>query len=88
MFVIEDDIHCEHMGRFETRTDALVELRRLAAIPWDQDPNTAPCTNWCNCGREYRLIEYDTATVPWREVTSSPALKASAARLTWLLPEG
>ncbi|WP_430420010.1 hypothetical protein [Phenylobacterium sp.] len=88
MFVIEDDIHADQMSKFEARADALVELRRLAAIPWDQDPNTAPCTNWRNCGREYRLIEYDTTTMPWREVASTPALNISAAGMRWLLPEG
>lgn len=88
MFVIEDDIHCEQKGAFETRAEAVAELRRLAAIPWDQEPNVAPCTGWRDCGREYRLIEYDAATTCWREVASVGALNISAAGTSWLLPEG
>lgn len=87
MFIIEDEAHSEHMGRFDTRAEAVAELRRLATVAWDQEPNCAPCTSWRTCGREYRLIECDTATTPWRQVSSTAALKVSAAEVSWLLAE-
>jgi len=57
--VIEDDFHAEWMGQFDSRSDAVQELRRLAALPWNVDPNRETCTNWANCSREYYLIEFD-----------------------------
>lgn len=57
MFVIEDDEHAEELGRYPHRVDAITELRRLSQLPWDEDPNRAPCQNWQTCGRSYVLIE-------------------------------
>jgi hypothetical protein len=58
MFVIEDELHAELHGSFDTLDAAVAELRRRAAIPWDQDPNRAPCTSWRTCGRDYLIREY------------------------------
>jgi hypothetical protein len=57
MFVIWDEAHDERHGRFQTREEAVVELQRRAAIPWNEEPNRAPCTTWRNCGRRYELVE-------------------------------
>lgn len=45
MFVIKDEKHADFVGEFDSREDAIVELRRFAETPWDQEPNVAPCTN-------------------------------------------
>lgn len=84
-FVIEDELHCEIIGEFVAKLDAVERLKRLAQAPWDEQPNCAPCTNWKTCGREYVLIEYDTASEPWGELSRSAALKISAAKVEWLL---
>jgi hypothetical protein len=83
MFLIEDEAHCEPQGTFDSLDAALAELRRRAAIPWDQDPNVAPCTSWRTCGREYVVIEYDDSQMPWRERRRVKVLAVSAAGVKW-----
>lgn len=85
-FVIEDELHCEIIGEFVAKSDAVDMLKRLAQAPWDEQPNCAPCMSWKTCGREYVLIEYDTASEPWDELSRSGALNISAAKVEWLLP--
>ena len=84
MFVIEDELHAEQQGQFPTREQALAELQRLAAIPWDEEPNCAPCTSWRSCGRRYELIEYDDNITPWAEVSRTLLLEISAAGVQWI----
>jgi hypothetical protein len=62
VFVIDDEIHAEEHGEFDTWEGALTELRRRAAIPWDQEPNKAPCMSWATCGRDYGITEHDGAS--------------------------
>jgi hypothetical protein len=86
MFQIEDELHAEpQRGTFETFGLALAEIRRLAAIPWDQAPNVAPCENWSTCGRSYEIVEYDNSAEPWSELRRIPVLRLSAKGLNWLL---
>jgi hypothetical protein len=43
MFVIVDEAHAERQeGQFQTQPQAIVELQRRAAIPWNEKPNRAP----------------------------------------------
>jgi hypothetical protein len=86
MFVVEDEIHAEQLGKFSSFEAAISELRRFAAIAWDQHPNLAPCTSWQTCGREYEIIEYDTLSTPWIELRRVRVLNVSANRIEWLLP--
>ena len=83
MYVIEDEHHAEPIGEFASFEQAVAELQRLAALPWDQLPNRAPCTSWATCGRAYEVIEYDTAQQPWQERSRVPALSVSAAGVIW-----
>jgi len=83
MYVIEDELHSEHIGQFPTLELALAELRRLAALPWDQAPNQAPCTSWATCGRAYELIEYDSASESSRALRRIPALTVSSRGVVW-----
>jgi hypothetical protein len=85
MFVIEDEAHAEWHGQFRTRQQALAELQRLAALPWDQEPNRAPCTSWKNCSRRYELIEYDDSVTPWRELSRTLLLEISASGTQWVI---
>ena len=84
MIVIDDSIHCEHGGRFNTFEDAVAELWHRAAIPWDQEPNRAPCTSWRKCGREYHVLEYDDSRTPWTLVRGVPVLNLSAIGVEWI----
>jgi len=84
MFVIDDELHAEPVGRFRSKAEAIVELQRLAKLRWDEAPNLCPCTSWRTCSRRYRLIEYDTSRTPWKQLSNTPFLEVSAARTTWL----
>ena len=68
MFVVEDEAHSEPQGEYSTLEDAIAELRRRAALPWDEKPNIAPCTPWKSCGRRYEVVEYDAGQTRWREL--------------------
>ncbi len=86
MFVIEDDLHAEQQdGQFASFEDAIEELERRARIPWDEEPNQAPCSNWRNCGRKYVVIECDTSRLPWNELSRTEVLDVSADGVTWRL---
>ena len=88
MFVIEDEAHAEPQeGRFQTRQEAITELRRRATISWNEVPNRAPCTNWPNCGRRYELVEYDDTELPWKELSRVVVLNISASGVRWLKAE-
>lgn len=84
MFVIEDELHAEQVGRFDSRDAAMAELERISGVPWDEEPNLAPCTGWKTCGRDYQVIEYDASHTPWRELRRTLVLKISADGVRWL----
>lgn len=83
MFAIEDEKHAEQSGQFSTLDEAVNELRKRANMPWDKQPNAAPCTNWKKCGRDYEIIEYDTSTIPWTTLRRIPALSVNAEGVHW-----
>jgi hypothetical protein len=83
MIQIEDEIHAESNGQFPTFADAMAELRRRAEIPWDAEPNRAPCTGWKKCGREYALVEYDDCATHWKKLRSLLVLKISSRGVVW-----
>jgi hypothetical protein len=84
IFVIRDEWHSGWHGEFPDIQGAFTELRRRAEIPWDQDPNRAPCTNWRNCGHLYQIVEFDNSCDPWKEVRSTDTLDISAKGVKWL----
>ena len=83
MFVIEDYTHCDLNNKFETFELALAELRRRARVPWDQEPNRAPCTKWRTCNRTYEVAEYDVSEKPRKLIRRVPVLKVSASGVEW-----
>jgi hypothetical protein len=86
MFIIEDEFHAESQGEFPTYDAAIAELRRRSTLPWDEEPNVAPCMSWKTCGRRYEVIEYDVSTTPWREVQRLAILEVGASGSIWLSP--
>ena len=83
MFVIEDEIHCDWHGQYSSYDDAVAELIRRAALPWDRPPNAAPCMSSKTCGREYVIIEFDDSRLPWKEIRRVPVFDVSAAGVKW-----
>jgi len=57
MFFIIDDDHQDMLGEYTSLDFGLAELYRLAGIPYDEDPNRAPCTSWAGCGRAWTLYD-------------------------------
>ncbi|MEM7349012.1 MAG: hypothetical protein AAF485_32690, partial [Chloroflexota bacterium] len=57
---------------------------KRANIPWDEPPNKAPCKNWRDCGRRYKIVEYDTSQGPWKELNQFLLLNISADGATWV----
>jgi hypothetical protein len=84
-FWIEDEAHAEPQSSHDTFEAAVAELRRLARIPWDSEPNRAPCVGWEKCGRRYEIHEYDTVTTPWTLMREVPALEINARGVQWTL---
>jgi hypothetical protein len=83
VFTIEYEAHGECHGTFATHEAALDELKVRANIPWNVEPNKAPCTNWKNCGRRYEIIEYDDSKgKPWKKLSRTPVLKISSVNLS------
>src|SRR5688572_9642416 len=82
-FVIEDDFHAELFDEHPTLALAVLELDRLAGIPWNMPPNRAPCEGWENCGRTYHILEVDGTTLPWKELRRIPMLDISALEVRW-----
>ena len=60
-----------------------MELRRRSRIPWNEEPNQAPCMSWRTCGRAYELIEYDDTQAPWTELRRFAALEVSSTGVKW-----
>ena len=86
MWIIEDELHAEHSGEFATQAEAIAELIRRTEIPWDKQPNQAPCMSWQTCGRHYELVEYDiSGTGNWKERSRVPALNISREECRSLL---
>lgn len=85
MFVIEDEVHAEPGMEFATEADALAEMQRLAALPWNEPPNLPPCQSWRTCGRRYWLVEYDVRGTPWRRLASRAMLEISSTGACWLI---
>lgn len=85
MFIIEDEIHAEWQeGEYRTFEDAFAELEKRATIPWDEEPNRCPCSNWKDCERNYQIIEYDTSKLPWTELQRKDILTISAKGIKWI----
>jgi hypothetical protein len=82
-FLVEDESHAEWIGWFSSFSDAVREVRRLAAIPWDEDLNRAPCMSWRTCGRDYEIVEFDDSVRPWIELRRLPILAISAEGARW-----
>jgi hypothetical protein len=83
LFVIEDEAHSEQCSKHATLQEAVARLEKLAALPWNEQPNVAPCTSWRTCGRRYELVEYETSNHPWKELRRTPALEVNASGVVW-----
>ena len=87
MFIIEDELHGSQVGEYASLTEAIAELQRRAALPYEP-PNVAPCTSSRTCGLRYEIIEYDTSFTPWKELQRIPYLEVTVDGAKWLHPPG
>jgi hypothetical protein len=84
VFVIEDEIHAERLGKFMSREEAFAELRRLAELPNGIPPNAAPCESSATCGRDYHVIEFEVRAPDWKEIKRDHVLSTSAKGVMWV----
>jgi hypothetical protein len=84
VIIIEDSDHAEQVAQFSSMPEAFAALRGFATLPWDDQPNRAPCMSWQTCGRSYDVIEFDDSHTPWAEVRRVTILKVSQAGVRWL----
>jgi hypothetical protein len=82
-YIIEDELHCEFVGKYETFDQAQAELHRLAGLPWGERPNLPPCGTGANCCREYILREYETSSEPWTLIREHAGFRIDAAGVVW-----
>jgi hypothetical protein len=83
LFIVDDEWHAEPQGEFDSFENALAEVRRRASIPWDRNPNQAPCVGWKSCGRSYEIVKYDNLQSPWKDLERVPILEITAAGIKW-----
>nr|WP_298931318.1 hypothetical protein [uncultured Erythrobacter sp.] len=84
MFMIEDGFHAEHIGFYSTRKEAEIELRRIAEVPWESEPNICPC-GALDCHRIYHIVEFNASTEPWTKLSNEKVLQVSAKGAIWQL---
>ncbi len=77
-FVIYDELHAEDIGEFDSLESVNAKLRELAKLPWNTDPNKAPCKGWESCGRDYGVIEYDATSSLGTEISRTAAFSITA----------
>ena len=54
---LEDNCHAQTLRRFETREEAVSELRRLELLDWiDLQREIGPCPCSSNCGRRELIV--------------------------------
>ena len=84
-YFIYDDVHCDMHGRFVTFEEALTELKTRANIPWNEEPNRAPCTSWRTCSRDYSIakMDYDYHTKMWKQVERTSIVDISSSGVVW-----
>ena len=82
MWTVEDELHADHIGRYATCYEALAEVRRRLAQPWDGEENRAPCESWQTCGRHYILFPPSAASGEWISVA-----RIDAGSVRWFLAD-
>jgi hypothetical protein len=81
--LIQDDRHSElQKTEYASFQEAVEELRRRAAIPWNEPRNRCPCT--ANCGREYAVREFEKVEPPpWKSLRKTVVVKVTRAGVVW-----
>lgn len=83
-YVIDDDLHYDLHIRFERFDDAVTEIRRRMALPWDDEENQASCIDWETCERQYWIFEYDDSSGTGYEVRKLHVATISAEGAVWV----
>jgi len=83
MFIIEDEIHSEWSGEFQSFQEAVEELKIRSRLSWNVKPNICPCQSWKTCSRDYYILEFDTSYKTWIEKSRILVLSISEKGKTW-----
>lgn len=77
-------MHYDTVGEYGSFGEAMECIRTLTGIPWNEEPNVAPCASGETCSRLYVINEYDTSTIRWKYIsTTEPIVDISAKGVTW-----
>lgn len=82
-YVIEEEWHCSLEWEYNTFQEALDELKRRSEIPWNIEPNKAPCMSWESCSKLYVIIEYDISITPYIMLDKKEILEISSKWVDW-----
>jgi hypothetical protein len=84
VILIQDDMHAElQKTEYASFQQAVEELKRRAAIPWNEPPNRCPCLGG-TCGRAYALREFERAEPPpWKSLRKAIVVKVNRAGVVW-----
>ena len=85
IYIIEDQMHAEWLGKYDSLSLAIKELRHLSSLPFGTAPNRCPCSNSTNCCREYQVIEYNAESEPWLELRRFGTLEINRGGASWLV---
>lgn len=83
IYIIEDQMHAERLGKYGSLSLAIKELKHLSSLSFETSPNKCPCSNSADCSREYEIIEYNTESEPWRELRRFGTLEISKNGVCW-----
>lgn len=78
-------MHAEWLGKYDSLSLAIKELRHLSSLSFGTSPNKCPCSNSTDCSREYEIIEYNTESDPWQELRRFGTLEINKSGATWLI---
>ena len=86
LFQIEDSFHAEpHGDPLQDTATTKGEVRRILAIPFGEHPNAPPCGNPA-CQRVWEVVEYDTSSTPWNEMSRIEVAVVAASGVTLVAP--
>ena len=83
MFTIEDTRHSHLWLNYSTFELALAEIQRRVSMPWDAEPNKAPCTSWRTCGCSYVVNKWDITITPFKRLKTTSIVEIDSEAVRW-----
>ncbi len=86
LFQIYDLKHSDVVGSYNSLDESIAMLRKLAVLPWDEEPNRCPCKQWKRCSKQYEIRVFDISNEQWQLLKKTvPLLSVSFNETKWLI---